>query len=146
MHNNRFWFLSNRQTGVQISSRPWQPKCHLGDLKKRRKIAQLAIKKSTTRGMIKISTQGNIYQSGKRVDLGWSMWTIVRPSCFSPKADVAHGFKTKKKKEYKDDFFKKQYWFSCHATRLNTFLYTWDRKKHSRSCRLCDANILFAMI
>jgi hypothetical protein len=30
-----------------------------------------------------------------------------RPSCFSPKADhVAHGFKTKKKKEYKDDFFK----------------------------------------
>jgi hypothetical protein len=33
-------------------------------------------------------------------------WTIVRP-CFSPKADhVAHGFKTKKKKEYKDDFFK----------------------------------------
>ena len=34
-------------------------------------------------------------------------WTIVRPSCFSPKADhVAHGFKTKKKKEYKDDFFK----------------------------------------
>jgi hypothetical protein len=37
------------------------------------------------------------------------MWTIVRPSCFSPKADVAHGFKTKKKKEYKDDFFKKQY-------------------------------------
>ena len=28
-------------------------------------------------------------------------WTIVRPSCFSPKADhFAHGFKTKKKKEY----------------------------------------------
>jgi hypothetical protein len=34
-------------------------------------------------------------------------WTIARPFCFSPKADhVAHGFKTKKKKEYKDDFFK----------------------------------------
>jgi hypothetical protein len=28
-------------------------------------------------------------------------------SCFAPKADhVANGFKTKKKKEYKDDFFK----------------------------------------
>jgi hypothetical protein len=27
-------------------------------------------------------------------------WTIVKPSCFSPKADhVTHGFKTKKKKE-----------------------------------------------
>jgi hypothetical protein len=36
----------------------------------KRKKGSLKVLKSTTRGMIKISMQGNIYQSGKRVDLG----------------------------------------------------------------------------
>jgi hypothetical protein len=37
---------------------------------RRAKKGSLKVPKSTTRGMIKISMQGNIYQSGKRVDLG----------------------------------------------------------------------------
>ena len=35
-----------------------------------KKKESLKVSKSTTRGMVKISVQGNIYQSGKRVDLG----------------------------------------------------------------------------
>jgi hypothetical protein len=44
----------------------------------------LKVPKSTTRGMIKISAQGNIYQSGKRVDLevcglqGDGMYSVYR--------------------------------------------------------------------
>jgi hypothetical protein len=35
-----------------------------------KKKESLKVPKSTTRGMVKISAQGNIYQSGKRVDIG----------------------------------------------------------------------------
>ena len=76
-----------------------------------------------------------------------NLWTIVKSSCFAHDHD--HGFKTKKKnveqlQEYNDDFF-----LNNIDSVANPFKYIFvhmRQKKHSKSCRLCDAKISSAMI